>query len=213
LLIGIAQQDFMISNLEEALRRLSNKVRFILMVVNNQLKIIKRKQQELIAQLEELKFDKLPKKTKQVRSKNAVIGAEAEDRAEEMADEISVSYDYLLSMPLWSLTFEKVEELQREHKDKEHELEVLRQIPIEEMWRSDLKEFLAALADFEAGGDTKKVKASTKAVVPEPELDDDQRVTIKVSEEKPTRKRKADPDGEATRMSRCFCRCCVVCLP
>ena len=37
----------------------------------------------------------------------------------------AADYDYLLSMPLWSLTMEKVEQLKKERRAKEAELEVM----------------------------------------------------------------------------------------
>ena len=181
----------MISALEAVLRRVSNKVRFILMVVNEQLRIIKRKQADLVQELERLHFDKMTKKQRQARAKNAIL------EGEEADEEESASYDYLLSMPLWSLTLEKVEELQREQQQKEQELEALTSTPIEEMWRSDLKEFLAALREFETLGSSSAKRKKLKT-----DKDDDDeftpsrnRVVIKSSPAKPpAAKRKAsDP--------------------
>ncbi len=47
-------------------------------------------------------------------------------------------YDYLLKMPLRSLTLEKVESLTRELEQKEKELEKLRSTTAKEMWMLDL---------------------------------------------------------------------------
>lgn len=54
------------------------------------------------------------------RAKSLTVDQNEDDNEEE-SDPQNASYDYLLSMPLWSLTHEKVEELQLEkgnHEDK-----------------------------------------------------------------------------------------------
>ena len=52
------------------------------------------------------------------------------------------AYDYLLSMPLWSLTFEKVEKLKKEADAKLHELEALQKTTEKQLWIDDLNLFL-----------------------------------------------------------------------
>merc|ERR1712217_899229 len=47
-------------------------------------------------------------------------------------------FDYLLKMPIHSLTAEKVAQILQQKEDKEHELNLLRSKPIKEMWREDL---------------------------------------------------------------------------
>jgi DNA topoisomerase II len=59
-------------------------------------------------------------------------------------------YDYLLSMPLWSLTLERVEELRRQESKKRGELEVLQRTDPKQMWTSDLADLERALDEFEA---------------------------------------------------------------
>ena len=51
-------------------------------------------------------------------------------------------YDYLLRMPLWSLTWEKVQSLMKDLENKDKELKVLNAINLTDMWINDLKEFL-----------------------------------------------------------------------
>ena len=58
-------------------------------------------------------------------------------------------YDYLLAMPLWSLTYERVEELLSKKKDKELEITTLEKMTTKEMWRKDLEEFIQTLDDVE----------------------------------------------------------------
>lgn len=60
--------------------------------------------------------------------------------------EISLrEYDYLLTMPVLSLTEEKVDELQRLLKEKKTEYDKLFKLHIYEMWERDLDSFVEAL--------------------------------------------------------------------
>merc|ERR550534_1033576 len=54
-------------------------------------------------------------------------------------------YDYLLGMPLWSLTWEKVKELNKVQKEKRGELDILIHTSPEQMWEKDLIELQEAL--------------------------------------------------------------------
>lgn len=83
-------------------------MRFILAVVQGQLVLSNRRRPDIEAQLEAENYDRLPSNAK----KAAAAAAADEDDSEE-GDAVSQgSYDYLLSMPLASLTHEKVEALQ-----------------------------------------------------------------------------------------------------
>jgi DNA topoisomerase-2 len=64
-----------------------------------------------------------------------------ESEVESDADQGEVpakEYDYLLGMPMWSLTFEKVEALKNEEKEKVQLLENLKALSIFTMWEKDL---------------------------------------------------------------------------
>ena len=67
-------------------------------------------------------------------------------RSEEARAE---DYDYLLGMAMWSLTHERKEELLRKKQEKKQELEILMATSKEDMWRTDLKEFVKKLDEFE----------------------------------------------------------------
>ena len=54
-------------------------------------------------------------------------------------------YDYLLNMPVMSLTDEKVDELDRQLKEKKAEYDKLFAMHIFELWENDLDNFLIAL--------------------------------------------------------------------
>eukprot|EP00965_Chrysotila_dentata_P098043 3241901-Pleurochrysis_carterae.AAC.1 len=53
-------------------------------------------------------------------------------------------------MPLWSLTFERVEQLRSELAGKEAELQALLRTTPKQLWTADLDAFLAGLDEYEA---------------------------------------------------------------
>jgi len=56
--------------------------------------------------------------------------------------EFSNSYDYLLGMPLWNLTFEKVEELKKQRNLKQIEFDNLKAKSVEDIWLGELDNLL-----------------------------------------------------------------------
>merc|ERR1719206_1082708 len=85
-------------------------------------------------------------------------GGAKDDGADELQDEDNggdgsaekSDYDYLLNMNLWSLTYEKVEEIRKQLKAKEEELKVMQQRTIEQFWDNDLVALSAKLDELDA---------------------------------------------------------------
>ena len=50
------------------------------------------------------------------------------------------SYDYITTMPLFNLTYEKIEELNSKLKEKEEELYLVKTTPATDVWKKELKE-------------------------------------------------------------------------
>ena len=51
------------------------------------------------------------------------------------------SYDYLVNLPLFSLTTEKIDEINAEYKAKKEELNNYKNTTVESLWLEELKEF------------------------------------------------------------------------
>jgi len=156
------RKDFLVEKLKEEHNRLSNKARFILAVVNKELVISNVKKVDIMKKLKEMKFDKIYNKNvnKQIRSKlktnkksfdeedavNSDSDAENEDEegedkgAENAQDDDSKGYDYLLSLPLWSLTMERVKKILQERDAKQKDLDVLSNTTLAEIYTKDLTE-------------------------------------------------------------------------
>ena len=105
------RREFQLNELKDELDMISNKARFILMVVNEELIINKRKRGEIEDDLEENDFKK-----------------------------INNTYDYLLNMPIYQLTFEKIEELKKQKDIKETEYNKLNKMKPHDIWKNELVE-------------------------------------------------------------------------
>ncbi|GAB4832574.1 DNA topoisomerase 2 [Ancistrocladus abbreviatus] len=148
------RKKFFLDNLEKDLLKLENKVRFILGVVNGEIRVSNRKRAELVNELRIKGFTPFPKKGKTAES--AVVGADDEsEEAEENSGETTEAtnsreaqasdYDYLLSMAIGTLTYEKVQELCAEKDKVSQQLEELRMLTPESLWLKDLDALEIAL--------------------------------------------------------------------
>eukprot|EP00497_Spongosphaera_streptacantha_P001409 TRINITY_DN199_c0_g2_i7.p1 TRINITY_DN199_c0_g2~~TRINITY_DN199_c0_g2_i7.p1 ORF type:complete len:544 (-),score=214.66 TRINITY_DN199_c0_g2_i7:27-1469(-) len=138
----------MLENLDEQRRRLSNRERFILMIVREELKINRRKKRDICEELNRLRFEKFYPKTNKKGAPPVDENNEEEEEKEE--SKLELGYKYLLSMPIYSLTYEKVEQLKKERMAKEEELDKLYKTPVKAIYRRDLTELEKAIDDHEA---------------------------------------------------------------
>merc|ERR1719183_1412639 len=126
------------------------------MVVNKELVISNRKKKDLVAELKKLKFPTV-KQIERVTLEKRTVRFEAGDYDDEEEDEEAQDkeqgsgYNYLLGMPLWNLTHEKVEEMKRLAAEKKSEFEALLATAPEQIWWSDVDAERAAAAAKAAG--------------------------------------------------------------
>lgn len=123
------RRSHILSQLQDELETLDNKQRFILMVIDDELTIAKRKKNEIVQDLKKHKFTAKPK------------ASEADDDG---------GYDYLLSMPICSLTMERVEALCKQRNEKEEEKKAMERTTETDLWTKDLDNLLAVLEKDEA---------------------------------------------------------------
>jgi DNA topoisomerase-2 len=96
---------------EKELLFLDSRIKFILSVIDGNLKIMDCKQSDIKDYLDKNKFPKVDEK-----------------------------YDYLIRMPIYNFTFEKKEELLKEYNEKNTQYEMYKALTIESMWLQDLDE-------------------------------------------------------------------------
>ena len=166
------RKDYMISVIKKDVAILSNKARFIKMIIEDELIIKKKKRNVIVNELYDLKFDtqstidKIRLKSKsEEETEIELINQNLQNEEEKKEDETEKKekekgqikskvpwkeYDYLLSMNFWNITYEKVEELLKQKELKEKELEELKKTSIETLWINDLDSFVEELDKYEA---------------------------------------------------------------
>ena len=105
------------NELQKHLEKLSNQARFVQMIIDGDLVISKKKKNVLVNELKENAFRPFPKVAEAVKAGEDEPAVEEEES--DSSDTLSNAYDYLLGMPIWSLTQERVERLRRQIGDKE----------------------------------------------------------------------------------------------
>lgn len=106
------RKDYLISKSKEDLNIIKSKLIFIKGVIDNSILVSKKSKDQIVKQLKEIK--------------DIVL--------------VNDSYDYLLKMPIYSLTTEKIKELNELYKKTEISLKELSNSTIEDIWIKDLEE-------------------------------------------------------------------------
>ena len=169
------RKEYMISIIKKDVAILSNKARFIKMIIEDELIIRKKKRNAIVNELYDLKFDtqssidKIRLKSKSEEEAEIELINQNLQNEEEKEDENENNenitqkgkekpikakvpwkeYDYLLSMNFWNITYEKVQELLKQKEIKEKELEELKETKIETLWINDLDSFVEELDKYE----------------------------------------------------------------
>ncbi|KAI5294245.1 DNA topoisomerase 2 [Ascosphaera acerosa] len=151
------RKQYMLSELQKQLDRLTNQARFITEIIDGKLVISKKPKRQLMAELKAKNFTPFSTKANQDPDQGKDLSEvlqQQEDDEEDSQDEGDIpadAYDYLLNMPLWSLTMERLERLRRQIGDKETEIDDLIKLSKEDLWMRDIDEFMeiwrASLAD------------------------------------------------------------------
>lgn len=105
----IKRKEYMTKIMENELNIISNKARFIKMIIEKELKIMKRKEIDIINDLIKLKFDKN-----------------------------NDSYNYLLNMQIYNMTYEKYQLLIKEFEKRTIELEEYKNTSYKQIWLNEL---------------------------------------------------------------------------
>ena len=166
------RKAYLAAKLTEEWEKLDNKVRFILAVVHGELVVSNRKKADILAELRDEGYKTFFPVKKNAQAGGAVAaedeeGEESPDEAEPL--KLDRGYDYLLSMKLWSLTMEKVQELCKERDNKRDLLDTLLAKAGHHLWLEDLDALEDALDMFEEAivleeeEERKAVRKATKA--------------------------------------------------
>ena len=134
------RKEYLIAALEKELVILSNKARYIQELLNDTIDLRKKKKIEIVEMLLGKSYDRI---------------------------DDDLEFQYLVKMPMDSVSEENVDKLNREHKDKSDELQRIKETSVQQMWLSELdnleQEYGKYRSERNQSGDDKK-KATAKIV-------------------------------------------------
>tara|TARA_B110001450_G_scaffold61043_2_gene57827 strand:- start:2800 stop:6267 length:3468 start_codon:yes stop_codon:yes gene_type:complete len=116
----VKRKDYLISKLNNELKVLSAKARFIQYNLDDKIDLRKKSKSEINSIMEKFEFD---------------LGENGD-------------YNYLVKMPMDSVSKENVEKLMKEHENKKAELESIQSSSIEAMWLKELGQLKIAYNEF-----------------------------------------------------------------
>ncbi|KAJ1675293.1 DNA topoisomerase 2 [Spiromyces aspiralis] len=146
------RKEYLANQLQRDYVILDNKARFVLEIIEKKLIVQNRKKDVLIKELRDRGYAPFSDKKPSV-STTAVIENPEDDNQERESDDEAASlevpeskrdkdYDYLLSMPIWNLTYERFQKLLQERDERVKVLETLLAKAPEDLWNEDLDEFM-----------------------------------------------------------------------
>ncbi|KAG0265402.1 DNA topoisomerase 2 [Mortierella polycephala] len=138
------RKEYLVDVYTKQWQRIDNKVRFILMIISGELVVQNRKKALIVEDMVLKGFNSSAELDVEFDN-----GNDSPDPEElKVKIENGNIFDYLLKLPIWSMTFEKVEELKRERDIKNAELKLLIDKSAYDLWNEDLDAFTAAWEDL-----------------------------------------------------------------
>ena len=131
------RKDNMLNDLKNNLNLINVKIRFIKDIINKILKINNVAKKEIIIQLEKLKYPKMINSILYELDSNEFKNITKKNESENSFG----NYDFLIRLPIYSLTKEKIEELENEFDILKKKRTDLFNKTIPELWNNDLTEF------------------------------------------------------------------------
>ena len=139
------RKEHLIIKIKNELNILEYKMKFIKNVLDGDIIVFKQKKADIIKKLIELKFPKL-----MTRSNTKKNDDDNDDLIDDLPEEnmSGKTYDYITSLPLFSLTQEKIDELQDKLNAKIEELNKVETTSCIDQWRLELEEFLVKYEEW-----------------------------------------------------------------
>lgn len=141
----VRRKAILVQKLEREQKMLSNKARFVEEVCSGELVVSNRKKVELLQNLQERGYEMFDKTEKSQENEE-----EVDEEEEASTATLSKGYEYLLGMKIWSLTYEKAEELHRQLEERTAELKALQATSPSDIWLRDLDNIEIALDERDA---------------------------------------------------------------
>ncbi|XP_077974403.1 DNA topoisomerase 2-alpha-like isoform X4 [Styela clava] len=144
------RKEFLMGLLTAEAKKLSNQARFIVEKIDGVISIFNKPKKELIKLLLDRGYDSDPVKTwkASLAKKDVVLTEDANESDTEESDP-SADFNYILGMPLWSLSREKKDDLLKQRDAKQKELDDLTRKTPSKLWQDDLDRFMEELEKVE----------------------------------------------------------------
>ncbi|XP_015259935.1 PREDICTED: DNA topoisomerase 2-beta [Cyprinodon variegatus] len=148
------RKDWLQGSLGAEAAKLSNQARFVLEKIEGKISIENKSKRELIRMLVQKGYESDPvaawsKAQEKAQEEDAPDGNES-DGSVDSGSTSGPNFNYILNMPLWCLTKEKVDELLKQRDQKRAELNDLQRKSPEDLWKEDLAVFIEELDNVEA---------------------------------------------------------------
>ncbi|GAB0132708.1 hypothetical protein EsDP_00001136 [Epichloe bromicola] len=130
-------------------RKLKNQARFIKEINDGDLVVARKRKALLVQELRGRKYEAFPPNGQNKTSTDEIGKSDAENDGDDDGDDDAATaggardYDYLLSMPIWALTAERLDKLNHAIALKKAEHEDLLAKSEKDLWCADLDEFMA----------------------------------------------------------------------
>ncbi|KAE9363933.1 type II DNA topoisomerase [Stipitochalara longipes BDJ] len=137
------RKAYWLAKINTEYRKLKNQARFVMEIIENKLVVSKKKKPVLVAELRKRDYEAFPKVTEAQKAGETddVVDNEEEVAADE--DSGARDFDYLLGLPIWSLTQERVDKLKNQMVSKKEEHDALEKLSEKDLWCQDLDAFVA----------------------------------------------------------------------
>ncbi|TRY99029.1 hypothetical protein DNTS_024575 [Danionella cerebrum] len=144
------RKDWLVGSLGAESAKLSNQARFVLEKIEGKVTIENKSKKELIRMLLQKGYESDPVAAwNKAQEKEEDGDANDSDSSVDSEPSSGPNFNYILNMPLWCLTKEKVEELLKQRDLKRSELNELQRKNSEDLWREDLAVFIEELDRIE----------------------------------------------------------------
>lgn len=178
------RKNYLVKEYSNQLEKISAQAKFVKLIIDGELVVGNKKKTVLIEELRNLDFPGFDKKNEPIQMKfSSIKDEEEEENDDEVAAPLvdpsatadttetglivsnkktsSMLYDYLLGMPIWSLTKERYQALLKVRGEKEELLNTLLQKSPKDLWNEDIDEFLAEWEKFLIEDEERKVSSVT----------------------------------------------------
>ena len=135
---------YLIDKLSKELDLLSNKARYIKCLLDDTIDLRRKSKKDIYTLLNDMKFSKNNNNDKNDNNNNNNNNNDDDDIENKQLN----SFNYLIKMPMDSVSIENVDKIMNDHDNKSKELDTIKSKKIENMWLDELKTLKQSYNEF-----------------------------------------------------------------